>query len=85
MGGLAMPTCSRRMATKSRPSLMQASEGWLASRSSFGGGSGPPSRFAQRRATSACNHERRLVDQNGESWNRFNDWLVRIDALRLAA
>jgi hypothetical protein len=35
-----------------------------------------------RRTTSACIQERRLVDQNIASWNRFVSWLQRLEGLQ---
>jgi len=68
--------------------------GWLANRSSFkGGGTAHLRGFHLRRsaasadesplrwATSACNHERRLVDLGGGSWNRMAIWLRWLDGL----
>jgi len=52
---------------------------------------GPPSLAlnsnAKRRWTPsfACNHERRMVDQNIASWNQVHEWLSRLDAVRHAA
>ncbi len=36
-------------------------------------------------ATSACTHERRLVDLTLGRWNRMSAWLKCLDALRRAA
>jgi hypothetical protein len=45
-------------------------------------------RVASRRcgaASFACNHERRMVDQNSASWNPLIDWLRQVDDIRRAA
>jgi hypothetical protein len=37
------------------------------------------------RASFACDHERRMVDQNSASWNRLAHWFGLIELLKKAA
>jgi hypothetical protein len=73
-----------RSVTAGRPASIGKQERWLANRSSFRGEAGsavaPPALW---RATSACDHERRLVAQILPRWNRLQHWFELIEAFRI--
>ena len=63
-------------------------QGWPAIRSSFGAVRSTYAWLGRGQATVdilRLDYERRMVDQNGASWNRTAAWLTSIDGIRPTA
>lgn len=71
------------MASTSRGALLWTETGFT-NRSSFADQRQPTvAPFGAMAGNLRLNHERRLVDQTGASWNRISLWLSRIKTLRV--